>query len=1070
MKIYVEVVADQLKATVPATMVSNDPVAITLDIGATGKFEGTVARREKFVEITGKLIACWERTESYDWPAIFANLVNYGVQLLPAHQKIAFNANSLADQVWRELPQLMDLRGSHACPADSTWGELVSTIFAYTDPDYSGSDSFWIAKVLIAGSSFWEDLPVLTGRLTTFHQRNTELPLSHQDLHRFGSFAQLVLALENAFSPAITNANGYTAEDLAKYSAAPYATTIFNDEGLLVVKLLSIEGSRWWSWLWRKRPTSDDQNLLPSWCTGWDDPYNWEYYTNQGPLYVVLDKTGVLFGKPDKWEIHLESDQFKDRNDIEVDRRKFIQQPFMEAMEQSGLLRDDSDFFPDADDYMAVQKVAKLRNSSLAELVAYMRHFNEAKILRPTGHRATFWQNTYVTKFWVLAIKRSLPTDLVIWLWLLATGNRYAPVLAPPLEIGSVLQSLRANVVLHNEASIMADFAAAATHVGLGSLLTNNLPQAYMLRHARRPTGGYRSFDDWETDRKHFALLIASLTNKFTADYVNKLWTHADLWNIVWAMTKQEFDSFYNLLNQIKPAQLVFKPTRVLPTMYSTREDLPPGNNEHKAHYVLFCLEHQRTPNAATFVSKVRSLNDADYDWLLAAHLRNYAYSLRKGLDMLGLMLAQRTTPHVRTILTVLLNSPNSNASPIVPLIKLFDLYFYNFAALVPLLNNAVTVAGSTGTSADLYEGGEPYNFCQELALAMDCAKQRLAVDSDAGQHAVRMAAMFEQILSTLQKIVQHEPMTLELTQLYAEAKLNASATQYKPQTGFVIAKQDQAVEQLPLNAKQITICNLLASYFADVGWPKTKHGVVVDPYSLAKYACGKPIEVDNISPSEKLMLLQKTVRCYGKNSVVWPVELWGETVEFSASVVRSFAQLHLCCLLNKSVREYFRVCGETTSETQFNGVWPAVLSYLHQHVAAERIFAHAAYPVMLMAFNSSNKDIRDLRNFVTTGVVVPGHNLPIDTTVVLKVCGLALAYYRTWPSLSFDAVLEIFAFLYHKTLPANRAKFATTVFSNLQNDLSRRMPTNDRGVFAQILHSKSLELSGNMPQLEKHA
>jgi hypothetical protein len=57
------------------------------------------------------------------------------------------------------------------------------------------------------------------------------------------------------------------------------------------------------------------------WCTTTkDDDSNFNYYSKQGPLIIIIEKNV----KNHKWQLHFESDQWKDYTDREVDRTEFL--------------------------------------------------------------------------------------------------------------------------------------------------------------------------------------------------------------------------------------------------------------------------------------------------------------------------------------------------------------------------------------------------------------------------------------------------------------------------------------------------------------------------------------------------------------------------------------------------------------------------------------------------------------------------------------------------------------------------------------------------------------------------
>lgn len=83
------------------------------------------------------------------------------------------------------------------------------------------------------------------------------------------------------------------------------------------------EDSTWEVWVPKTYEASCKLGSDTSWCTASTaDDYYYVDYTNQGPLYIVINKSNPK----EKYQFHLESYQFMDKNDYDIDIYEFLKE------------------------------------------------------------------------------------------------------------------------------------------------------------------------------------------------------------------------------------------------------------------------------------------------------------------------------------------------------------------------------------------------------------------------------------------------------------------------------------------------------------------------------------------------------------------------------------------------------------------------------------------------------------------------------------------------------------------------------------------------------------------------
>ena len=935
--------------------------------------EATVLRFTAHVA-SGKLVQLVE----YDWLAAMDRLqADFDVEFLPYKQveiiaqenspqaTLVVSSDSEIDELYSDYWRLLLLRGAHGLGGRAFFWEIVERLQSVC---HVPSDFGWVATLLLNGGSVWGDLLVLEANadgelpLTKWWRLRHEFPPPDQNLGNFESFLAMVTMVENWGVTTVSETA--TPEDFARYSNAPYGTTLFDDPNLRVVQLLNITGSRWWSWLWRPRPKpGSTARLLPSWCTGWDDTRNWDHYTNQGPLYVVWDKTGVVGGKEDKWQIHLQSGQFKDRENLEVDRSTFVHESFMHAIATTMVAPDrsllqagtDLGFFHDGEDYLDVVQLAGMRNSSSEELRAHFEQFHtlKEKIMDDRDTKASYKRNTgaaerrvtflprssYVTKFCVLSIAKKLPNDLVIWLWLLATGNRYSNILVPQLNVGSLLQHLKANVVMRHEATIMNDFATASALTKTETTLVKTIPLDYVLRLAQRlyPVTDSAYLTTQLPNHQTYALLTVLVAGNPTPLVLNSLWKHKYLGNVVLHMNKKQFDDFWKVINNVAGKKLLFEPNLLLNEIHSQLwPALVDRYRDHNTHYLLWCLFPGRTPNLSAFVSKVGSLSAVDYEWLLTTWVETMGCNVIS-MTTLARMVLARPIPNVVEFCNKLASKSSDRLSPIA---SMLECYKDCMEQAVPVLANLLAVVDNDRTTHSVLRGGNSCNFYNEFALEFGMAAGdgwRVGETS----HDVKISQLWQQVQAKLETAPQLEP---DLANRYALARLTH-------QRNFVPAvrrRQDAVIASQPIDTQQM-FAVLSGGSFWDKTDPVFFNNDRRTPINFGqlgnffrpRFTPLQQAYLSRVGGSSLLWGLRwfdHVTDCYrnffrGQTSFTLPLTLFGTTYKVVFSEQNTTALLLLCCSYNDTLRHFLKIAKMAQEPAGWGSNIYTITAYLHRNV-----------------------------------------------------------------------------------------------------------------------------------------
>lgn len=179
----------------------------------------------------------------------------------------------------------------------------------------------WVVKQYIGEEFQFGDITQLNDDLKKFskYSKNKNV-FENPDLGRIATYAQLKTKLDEIDDNDMSLLGSSQKKNAIKTSGSKDVDIFADDKDFLIVIPKTKAASIYWG-----RGTR--------WCTAADNGY-FEYYTNQGPLYILINKKD----KTEKYQFHLESGSFMDKNDnaiclpLFLDRYKNIREMFRKAV------------------------------------------------------------------------------------------------------------------------------------------------------------------------------------------------------------------------------------------------------------------------------------------------------------------------------------------------------------------------------------------------------------------------------------------------------------------------------------------------------------------------------------------------------------------------------------------------------------------------------------------------------------------------------------------------------------------------------------------------------------------
>ena len=179
-------------------------------------------------------------------------------------------------------------------------------------PDKLGQYSKWLLSLHKKGKLRKDDLYKANEYLTMYNElkRQNLLPEGSKDIGKIGSLPELFI-LNSKFG-----GTGKVKDDESYLLSDKYFINIGQAE-------LFFENKRWMIVIPKSFEASKFYACTSQWCTRF--PENYEHYTKDGPLYVIIDK--LKLNQDDatrRYQFHFESNQFMNMNDSPINIGDFF--------------------------------------------------------------------------------------------------------------------------------------------------------------------------------------------------------------------------------------------------------------------------------------------------------------------------------------------------------------------------------------------------------------------------------------------------------------------------------------------------------------------------------------------------------------------------------------------------------------------------------------------------------------------------------------------------------------------------------------------------------------------------
>lgn len=171
----------------------------------------------------------------------------------------------------------------------------------------NGANIVWIARMYANGQFKLEDLGRIKSYLSSFFKNRAKI--QNKDLNSYKNLDQLYDVV-NALSSS-EDSTGVQSDVLKQFTTIPDVEVVINSPNFVVVVPKTYQASR----------KLVEIGLTPaqvenSWCTRNSNMF--KQYSAQGPLYVIATVQG---GKLQKWQFHVESDQYKNVRDTDISKQ-----------------------------------------------------------------------------------------------------------------------------------------------------------------------------------------------------------------------------------------------------------------------------------------------------------------------------------------------------------------------------------------------------------------------------------------------------------------------------------------------------------------------------------------------------------------------------------------------------------------------------------------------------------------------------------------------------------------------------------------------------------------------------
>ena len=174
---------------------------------------------------------------------------------------------------------------------------------------------------------FWEDLYKIKDDLVKFHRFKGNLPVKKRDINKLSVEELANLMLPFSLEKKISNKEKIEAKKTFEF---PGSKVVFRGENWTVVKIedKGSDGKKAADFFGGYGLKSGIGET--NWCTAAPGSVGqFNYYINQGPLYVILPNEDVSYGQKtglpaNRYQFNFESNNFMDKNDTPIDVVKFL--------------------------------------------------------------------------------------------------------------------------------------------------------------------------------------------------------------------------------------------------------------------------------------------------------------------------------------------------------------------------------------------------------------------------------------------------------------------------------------------------------------------------------------------------------------------------------------------------------------------------------------------------------------------------------------------------------------------------------------------------------------------------
>ena len=157
----------------------------------------------------------------------------------------------------------------------------------------------WVAKMYSKDEFEYTDLGLVNIYLENFSKNSNKL--EKKDLNKYTSFDELTNALEN-----IKDVKGSREK---KRNAKSNAEKIYEDNKWIII-------------IPHTKEAAIQYGKGTKWCTAGINDNMFDFYNEEGPLYIIINKQNPS----EKYQFHLESDQYMDTQDNEIDIKSFLEE------------------------------------------------------------------------------------------------------------------------------------------------------------------------------------------------------------------------------------------------------------------------------------------------------------------------------------------------------------------------------------------------------------------------------------------------------------------------------------------------------------------------------------------------------------------------------------------------------------------------------------------------------------------------------------------------------------------------------------------------------------------------